>query len=177
MSTLPHTYTDPRTGSEIFVYRGGFLDTKGRDGDAVIIGLDSPDRAVELACAILAAAGDTGFEVVSSEELAQLRRERSLRDSACLEAVRAFRDLAAQEVLIDTHRAPMAISEAIAALPLLPDEPARTPLTADTDALCADQCPRGHSHSCARSPKHYGPHRDVKQKGTENCSWAGDRPL
>ncbi|WP_017585506.1 hypothetical protein [Nocardiopsis ganjiahuensis] len=38
-------------------------------------------------------------------------------------------------------------------------------------ALCAARCPNGHEHTCARSPKHCGPHRDVKQKGHESCSW------
>jgi hypothetical protein len=37
-------------------------------------------------------------------------------------------------------------------------------------ALCGTACP-DHPHTCARSPQHYGHHRDVKQKGTETCSW------
>ncbi|MEU5853982.1 hypothetical protein ABZ799_01520 [Nocardiopsis dassonvillei] len=40
--------------------------------------------------------------------------------------------------------------------------------------LCAARCPRGHDHTCARSPKHCGFHRDVKQKGDESCSWTDD---
>jgi len=126
-----HTYVDEADNTLTITDRPGprlvtkmLLPTDDEQGAvehvASVTAPKGPD-AVEMACAVLAAAGDTGFEVVSSKELAQLRRERSLRDSACLEAVRAFRDLAAQEVLIDTHRAPMAISEAIAALPLIPD--------------------------------------------------------
>lgn len=37
-------------------------------------------------------------------------------------------------------------------------------------ALCGTACP-DHPHTCARSPQHYGDHRDVKQKGNETCSW------
>lgn len=37
-------------------------------------------------------------------------------------------------------------------------------------ARCATPCPR-HDHRCDRSPSHCGPCRDVKQKGTETCSW------
>lgn len=40
-----------------------------------------------------------------------------------------------------------------------------------TPTLCAAQCPHGHDHTCARSPKHFGPHRDMKQKGEEGCAW------
>lgn len=36
--------------------------------------------------------------------------------------------------------------------------------------LCGAACP-DHPHTCARSPKHTSDHRDVKQKGTETCSW------
>jgi len=35
---------------------------------------------------------------------------------------------------------------------------------------CGDPCPR-HEHACARSVGHGWPHRDVKQKGHERCSW------
>ena len=38
-------------------------------------------------------------------------------------------------------------------------------------ALCSARCPHGHDHTCARSPQHFGPHRNVKQKGHESCSW------
>jgi len=86
-----------------------------------------PD-AVALARAVLTDAGDTGHRVVSEEHI------KDLEAAAAYVAARSMRERAAQEVLIDTHRVPMAISEAISALPLLPDEPARTPLTADTDA-------------------------------------------
>jgi len=201
VSTLPHTWTDDADNTLTITARPGprlvtrtTIPTED-DQDVIehVASVTAPKGAdaVEMASAVLAAAGDTGHEVARTDEIdayrarsargfeltCEVRRLRQERDAAFEKGARSMRDLAAQEVLIDTHRVPMAISEAIAALPLLPDDPARTPLTADTDALCADQCPRGHAHSCARSPKHYGPHRDVKQKGTENCSWAGDHPL
>ena len=52
--------------------------------------------------------------------------------------------------------------------PLEPVEPAA--------ALCGARCPLGHTHTCARSPKHLGPHRDVQQKGDESCSWSDTDP-
>jgi hypothetical protein len=37
-------------------------------------------------------------------------------------------------------------------------------------STCGLPCPR-HEHACARSPRHCGPCRDVKQKGSETCAW------
>ena len=37
-------------------------------------------------------------------------------------------------------------------------------------AVCGDVSPN-MEYRCARSPGHTWPHRDMKQKGTETCSW------
>ena len=110
MTDLPYTYTDPRTGSEIFVYRGGFLDMKGRDGDAVTVGLDSPDRAVALAESVLAT-GVTGWHVLSDEAVTDAERA----------AARSMRERAA-EAALDDPTADYDIARQIRALPLLPDD-------------------------------------------------------
>ncbi|MFC9089020.1 hypothetical protein [Nocardiopsis dassonvillei] len=58
----------------------------------------------------------------------------------------------------------------------LPDVTGECPTCTPPAPLCADPCPHGHDHTCARSPKHCGPHRDVKQKGDESCSWLVAEP-
>lgn len=68
--------------------------------------------AVALAKAVLEAAGDTGCEVISTEELAQLRRESIAADQ--------MRDRIAD--LLETHGMTDALAEEIDRLPLLPDE-------------------------------------------------------
>jgi len=115
-----------------------------------------PD-AVALARAILAVAGDTEHEVARTDEIdayrarsargfeltCEVRRLRQERDAALEKGARSMRDLAAQEVLIDTHRVPMAISEAIAALPLRPntDRPDLVDLPAEDLVEPGDEVP------------------------------------
>jgi len=126
-----HTYVDEADNTLIVTDRPGpRLVTKTliptEDDQAVIehvasVTAPKGDAAVALARAVLAAAGDAGHTVTSWREYhLALRNARE-------EGARSMRDRAAQEVLIDTHRVPMAVSEAISALPLLSDEPAARP--------------------------------------------------
>lgn len=127
---LPYTYTDSQ-GARLTI-----------DGDLIYVaidgigstGVDTPtgEDAVAMARAVLAAAGDTGHEVVSIEDYARAW------DAAIEAAARSMRERAAQEVLFQSGtRAPMAISEAIDALPLLPDT------TEDTDSTVHVATPEG----------------------------------
>lgn len=114
---------------------------------------------VTQASAVLTAAGDTGHMVVSIQDSERTIR---IRESIAAETMREQ----AAEAIEDYF--PGFDAEIIRNLPLLPDE------TAPAPSLCAAPCPRGHDHTCARSPQHCGFHRDVKQKGDESCSWIED---
>ncbi|MFJ9558238.1 hypothetical protein ACIRPH_30910 [Nocardiopsis sp. NPDC101807] len=125
-------------GTEIAVYESrmtiGLLDHLGRTlSDAQAPTPIGPD-AVALARAILAAAGNTGHRVISTEELQRLVVHRAEQKGA-----RSMRERAAEvsDAWSEGHGVADTsdyIGAAIRALPLLPEEPARTPLTADNDA-------------------------------------------
>ena len=149
------------------------------------------EEAVKLARAVLAAAGDTGHRVISEASL------DSMIDAFAKDAAKSMRSRA-YEAAYNAPGTPHKPTEAIRGLPLLPGEPDTDSEATNSGAggvsheeavhllrradpappsLCAAPCPRGHTHACARSPKHCGPHRDVKQKGTESCSWSEGEPL
>lgn len=124
--TLPHTYTDEADHTlKVTDFPGPRLVTKTtlptEDEQGVVEHVASVTApkgadAVALARAVLEAAGDTGHRVVSEEHI------KDLEAAAGYVAARSMRERAAQEVLFQPGtRVPMAISEAISALPLLPD--------------------------------------------------------
>lgn len=135
---LPYTYTEPN-GDSLRMCSDGpdLVVTVRQDGGARTVVVPR-EETPNLARAV-AAAGDTGHLVVSTEEndavrargfeltsevrqLLQQRKDlRRERDAAFEDGARSMRERAAQEVVFETHRVPMAISEAISALPLLPD--------------------------------------------------------
>lgn len=82
-----YEYTDP-DGDLLRVTRDeahGYVSVSKPQGPASVYA-PTGEESVKFARAALAAGGDTGHEVFSSEELAQLRRERPLRDSDLVQA-------------------------------------------------------------------------------------------
>lgn len=273
MTDLPYTYTDSGedtlavtkdpSGNRVITVREAFGGKKHK----ATVYAPTGEAAVALARAVLSAAGDTGHEVISAEELGRIiadakqetRRQldeahseirqllqqrsdlRKERGGAFEKGARSMRERAAEiaetpgewsrlETSADRIRALSLIpsdgdtveaqgdltEEARVALDAVRDgrqypspsaareltqaglirwnprraryeavevahsgcsqaaseQPSETP--SEQPALCAVPCPRGHDHACARSPKHCGPHRDVKQKGEESCSWTDE---
>jgi len=157
---LPYTYTD-EGGDQIRVHHS-YITVVHSDVAGVALLPDAEVDRAELARAVLGEHSEYAVfskrDVDDDEEAAAGSAAESMRDRA-VAAVQGFD-------LCDCDHTP-----AIRALPLLPDGDTAEAQDDPTPALCGTPCPRGHDHSCARSPKHCGPHRDVKQKGDESCSW------
>ncbi|GAA0972584.1 hypothetical protein Q7689_00145 [Nocardiopsis tropica] len=136
---LPHTYTDD-DGDALRVGHGTYTAYDALSGHSVGITAPTGQNAVELARAILAAAGDTGHVVVSIQG-----SERTIRIRESI-AAETMRERAAETAYHDLSTENAEMADAIRKLPLLPDgvaalrnaaaihAEARTPLTADTDA-------------------------------------------
>jgi len=135
---VPHTYVDDADNTLTITARPGprlvtrtTIPTED-DQDVIehVASVTAPKGAdaVELARAILAAAGDTGHMVVSIQD-----SERTIRIRESI-AAETMRDRAAETAYHDLSTENAEMADAIRALPLLPAETAREPLTADTDA-------------------------------------------
>ncbi|MFL1427122.1 MULTISPECIES: hypothetical protein [unclassified Nocardiopsis] len=127
MSTLPYTYTDP-SGDSITVndeLRRGLQikETLGETAFRAAVHVPTGPDAVALARAVLAAAGNTGCEVVAAEDMAKMRR------AAMEAAATVMRERAAEVCEGDPWAHGEDTSDKIRALPLLP---APAPLTDNT---------------------------------------------
>lgn len=125
MTDLPYTYTDV-DGDYLRIGKGAYTAYDPSSRKAVSVTTPTGEDAVAVARAVLAAAGDTGHEVV---EVALV--SRTLR-SAEEEGARSMRERA-----IEALGSPQYAAAAIRALPLLPDSEGDR-LSADIDQLQTD---------------------------------------
>lgn len=140
---LPYTYTDV-DGDRLAVF-GADIPGKGKGVNLRTdpSGCSVPaEDAPALARAILAAAGDTGHEVVSEHQI-QFRISMAMANAAS-GAARSMRERAAA-CAEDDPTADYDIKRQILALPLLPDDGDETPPVEDFDAGWS----AGHTHARA----------------------------
>lgn len=115
MTDLPYTYTEPN-GDSLRMFSDGpdLVVTVRQDGGARTVVVPR-EETPNLARAVLAAAGDTGHEVLSVEEIGQI-----IEDSTAIGA-RSMQERAAA-CAEDDPTADYDIRRQIRALPLLPDD-------------------------------------------------------
>lgn len=150
---LPYTRIDVNGTRLTIGY--GFLSLGDKEEEPVYFHLPQGQDAVDVARAVLAAAGLRGHEVMSQTEL--LDQMRVGGDIAAEEGARSMRDRGA-EWLVDNDFAWEA--EQLRALPLLPDED-----TDDENPLCLAMSPTPDTHvpyECEGAAGHEGEHHALR---------------
>lgn len=112
MTELPYTYTD-RDGAELRIGRGYCTASDRTNHKTVSVNTPTGEDAVALAHTVLAAAGDTGHEVVEEGLVS-----RSLR-SAEEEGARSMRERIADAMEVEYG---LLAARMVETMPLLPDE-------------------------------------------------------
>lgn len=164
---LPYTYTDPDTGYTLSV---SSTHLRIIDDDRVYDEMPAPtgEDAVALARAVLAAGGNTGHLVVSTEDSSRAIR---IREALAAEDMR-HRYSEALSDLLELHGASDALINDAGRLDCLP----LTPDTDDENPLCPAMSPTSDTHvpyECEGTAGHEGEHHALKGAVT----WESDPDL
>ena len=120
MTDLPYTYADA-DGDYLRIGKGAYTAYDPSAQQAVSVNTPTGEDAVAMARAVLAAAGDTGHRVISTEDLA--RFERKAAEVGAGAAARSMRDRAAEVADQPAEWSRLeSPGDRIRALPLLADD-------------------------------------------------------